>query len=272
MDLLSLVLTLRPQRIAPLPSRLGRAAHAILLQRLAEVDAELATTLHEANGRQPFTCSDLLGARNSEHRVAPDKPYTLRYTALTEAVAAALSQAFHTGDTLTFEGVPFVVEALTTDIDETPWAGSDTYEAMAARHLISGDDHPNISWPFLLTTPTAFQSQDITEPLPQPTRFYQSLAQQWNTFASVDLPTDELRDYTESQVVVSRFSIRSAIGWQRGRALRIGAIGTVTFRALDRDRYWLAVLGLLGDYARYAGVGTLTTMGMGQVRLQERKS
>jgi CRISPR-associated endoribonuclease Cas6 len=268
MDLLSLVLTLRPERAAPLPSRLGRAAHAILLQRLADVDAELATALHEADGRQPFTCSDLLGSRDPERRVSPEQPYTLRYTALTAPVAEALSQAFQPGDTLTFEGVPFTIQALTTDPDETPWAGADTYEVLAARYLVSGAERPRHTWPFLLTTPVAFQSQDVTEPLPRPTRFYQSLVQQWNTFAPVALPADEVVRYIEKLVVVSRFSIRSAIGWQRGRALRIGAIGTITFQALNRDRYWLAVLSLLGAYARYAGVGTLTTMGMGQVRLK----
>jgi CRISPR-associated endoribonuclease Cas6 len=268
MDLLSLVLTLRPEQVAPLPQRLGRAAHAILLQHLAEVDTELATALHAANGRQPFTCSDLLGTRDPERRVSPEQPYTLRYTALTAPVAEALGQAFHSGDTLTFEGVPFTVQAQTIDPDQTPWAGTDTYEALAARHLVSGGEQPQPTWPFLLTTPVAFQSQDVTEPLPQPRRFYQSLVQQWNTFAPVALPADEVVRYTENLVVVSRFSIRSAVGWRRGRALRIGAIGNVTFRALNRDRYWLAVLSLLGAYARYAGVGTLTTMGMGQVRLK----
>ncbi len=268
MDLLSLVLTLRPERAAPLPQRLGRAAHAILLQRLAGVDAELASALHAAGGRQPFTCSDLLGARDPEHRVSPAQLYTLRYTALNTPVAQALDQAFQPGDTLTFEGVAFTIQALTTDPEKTPWAGADTYEALAARHLVSGGAPPRQTWPFLLTTPVAFQSQDITAPLPQPRRFYQSLVAQWNTFAPVALPADEMVRYAESLVVVSRFSLRSAIGWRRGRALRIGAIGTVTFRALNRDRYWLAVLGLLGAYARYAGVGTLTTMGMGQVRLQ----
>jgi CRISPR-associated endoribonuclease Cas6 len=268
MDLLSLVLTLRPERAAPLPQRLGRAAHAILLQCLADVDVELAKALHEANGRQPFTCSDLLGTRDPERRVSPEQPYTLRYTALNAPVAAALGQAFQPGDILTFEGVAFTIQALTTDPEETPWAGADTYDALAARHLVSGGKQPRHTWPFLLTTPVAFQSQEITEPLPQPRRFYQSLVEQWNTFAPVALPADEVVRYTEKRVVISRFSLRSAVGWRRGRALRIGAIGNATFRALNRDRYWLAVLSLLGAYARYAGVGTLTTMGMGQVRLK----
>ncbi|GAF92103.1 unnamed protein product, partial [marine sediment metagenome] len=60
--------------------------------------------------------------------------------------------------------------------------------------------------------------------------------------------------------------LRSEPGWDRGRALRIGAVGEITYRALSRDRYWLSVLHLLADHARLAGVGAMTAMGMGQVR------
>ncbi|MGC9523584.1 MAG: CRISPR-associated protein Cas5, partial [Anaerolineae bacterium] len=63
MDLLSLVLTLRPERRASLPPRLGRASHAILLDRLAAYDADLATALHDSHGPKPYTCSDLMGSR-----------------------------------------------------------------------------------------------------------------------------------------------------------------------------------------------------------------
>ncbi len=111
MDLLSLVLTLRPTRTAPLPPRLGRAAHAILLARLAAQDAALAGALHADNTPRPFTCSELIGGRRGERQVTPEQPYTLRYTALTAEVANALASAFAVGDMLTFESVEFVIEA-----------------------------------------------------------------------------------------------------------------------------------------------------------------
>lgn len=88
----------------------------------------------------------------------------------------------------------------------------------------------------------------------------------WNAFAPLALPEEDVRRYANEMVVVSRFSLRSEPGWDRGRALRIGAVGEITYRALSRDRYWLSVLHLLADYARFAGVGAMTTMGMGQVR------
>lgn len=271
MDLLSLVLTLRPTSAAPLPPRLGRAAQAILLARIAAADPALAAALHDTDGPKPFTCSDLLGMRRRE-QVMPDQTYTLRYTALTAPTAGALAGAFAMGSLLTFEGVDFEVlrvdpppERAAPD-SETPWAGSDDYQALAARYLLPAGPAPRYTWAFLLAAPVAFQSRGKTQPLPLPELFFGSLVQRWNAFAPVGLPDEGVRRYAEELVAVSRFSLRSAPGWDRGRGLRIGAIGKLTYHALNRDRYWLAVLGLLAEFARYSGVGALTASGMGQVR------
>ncbi len=289
MDLLSLVLTLRPKTEGTPPPRLGRAAHAILLDRLSPA---LADELHDEDGPKPFTCSTLMGPR-AERYVSPEQTYTLRYTALTAPVTAGLLAAFTVGDTLTFEGVTFdLVDLSSQSVNPpsvnpqspnppsvnpqspnppsvnapSPWAGSDDYQALAARHLLPSGAEPRTAWTFLLAAPTSFQSQGVTQPLPLPGLFFGSLLQRWNAFAPVALPADEVRRYAETMVGVSRFALRSAPGWDRGRGVRIGAIGRVTYRALNRDRYWLAVLSVLAAFARYSGVGAMTTMGMGQVR------
>jgi len=303
MDLLSLVLTLQPTRLASLPPRLGRAAYAILLDRLAAADPALAASLHAGDGPKPVTCSDLMGTRD-EGRVAPDLAYTLRYTALTAPVAAALAVAFAPGDTLTFEGVDLRVEAIAPNHCElriancelrigeagsaignpqspnpqsipSPWPGADDYDALAARHLRPSGPAPASTWTLLFTSPTAFRSQGLTQALPLPSLVFGSLVARWNAFAPVALPEEEVRRYSHECVAISRFALRSAPGWERGqgdaRGMRIGAIGKVTYSALNRDRYWLAVFGLLAGFARYAGLGMLTTMGMGQVRAVENE-
>jgi CRISPR-associated endoribonuclease Cas6 len=279
MDLLSLVLTLRPKTEGTPPPRLGRAAYAILLDRLSPA---LAAELHDEDGPKPFTCSTLMGPRAESH-VSPEQTYTLRYTALTAPVAAGLLSAFTLGDTLTFEGVDFTIEASDPQSVNppsvnpqspnppsvnlpSPWAGSDDYQALAARHLLPSGAEPRSAWTFLLAAPTSFQSQGVTQSLPLPGLFFGSLLQRWNAFAPVALPADEVRRYAETMVGVSRFALHSAPGWDRGRGVRIGAIGRITYRALNRDRYWLAVLSVLAAFACYSGVGAMTTMGMGQAR------
>ncbi|NLF02769.1 MAG: CRISPR system precrRNA processing endoribonuclease RAMP protein Cas6 [Anaerolineales bacterium] len=291
MDLLSLVLTLQPALPASLPPRLGRAAYAILLDRIARRDPALAASLHEGDGPKPVTCSDLMGTRD-EDQIAPDIAYTLRYTALTAPVAAALAAAFAPGDTLTFEGVDLRIETIAPNhcelqtqpsqsticnpqsvnspLPPSPWPGADDYDALAARHLRPSGPAPTSAWTLLFASPTAFRSQGLTQALPLPSLVFGSLVARWNAFAPVALPEEEVRRFAQECVAISRFALRSAPGWERGqggtRGMRIGAIGKVTYSALNRDRYWLAVFGLLAGFACYAGLGMLTTMGMGQVR------
>lgn len=265
-DLLSLVLTLRPDAPATLPPRLGRAAYAVLLDRLRAHDPTLAAQIHDGDGPKPVTCSGLMGSRPGGS-VAPEATYTLRYTALTAPTAAALRQVFPIGERILFEGVPFTVEGRTTDPAEHPWAGTDGYQALVARYLTPGGGaRPPRRWTLVFAAPTAFKTQGSTQPLPLPSLVFASLVARWNAFAPVALPAAELHRYAESCLVLSRFSLRSAPGWDRGPGLRIGAIGQATYRATTHDRYWHAALSLLAAFARYAGVGTLTTMGMGQVR------
>ncbi len=279
MDLLSLVLTLRPLQEAPLPPRLARAAHAILLHRVAEQDPALAHALHADDGPRPFTCSNLMGARSNQV-LLKETPYRLRYTALMAPVATILAQAFVVGQTLTFEGVEFTITEVGMPAEsssppkskienpqsEAPWIAADTYQALAARYLLPSGPPPANRWAFLLAAPLGFRSGGMTQPLPLPGLFFGSLIRRWNTFATIALPEAELQRYAEEMVAISRFALRSAPGWERGRGLRIGAIGKVTYRALNRDPYWLAALSLLAEFALYSGVGAMTTAGMGQVR------
>ena len=280
MDLLSLVLTLRPTAAGTPPPRLARAAHAILLQRIAAQDPQLATLLHDEEGPKPLTCSDLLGPRRNG-AISPEQTYTLRYTALIAPVAEALANAFTPGETLTFEGVDFsVLDCAPTpaapspsaprpgDLSDAgnPWIGAEEYQTLAARHLLPGEQEARRRWEFLIAAPLAFQTRGKTQPLPLPELFFGSLALRWNAFAPVALPEEGIRRYAEELIAVSRFELRSAPGWERGPGLRIGAIGRITYQALNRDRYWLAVFSLLAEFALYAGVGAMTTAGMGQVR------
>ena len=155
-------------------------------------------------------------------------------------------------------------------IQNSPWAASDDYQSLAARYLLPSGPLPASRWTFVLASPTAFRSQGQTQPLPLPGLFFGSLVKRWNAFAPVALPEEGVKRYAEEMVVISRFSLRSAPGWDRGqgerRGLRIGSIGKIAYSARNRDRYWLSALGLLAAFALYSGVGAQTTMGMGQVR------
>jgi CRISPR-associated endoribonuclease Cas6 len=272
MKLLSLVCHVRPERPATLPPHLGRAAHAALLRILHEADPALAAHLHDEDGPKPFTCTSLIGPRGRAGEVEPRERYWLRFTALNDAVAHALSAWTRSpAPRLELDGILFAVEEIATAPSQHPWAAESTYEEVGKRWLIprpAGDGtEAALPWRIGLqfTTPTAFRSGGKQIPVPLPDLVFGSLVERWNAYAPITL-AEEARRYGAECVAISRYALRSrAVGYKES-AVKVGATGECWYSALNRDRYWLAVLNLLADFAFWSGVGTQTAIGMGQVR------
>lgn len=264
MSLLSLVLTLCPKEQVALPSALGRAAHAALLRAIEERDAPLAESLHAQGGTRPFTCSPLRGKR-ANGAVLRDVKYTLRYTTLAENVSAVVSDLFVVGGELELDGARFVIERVTRDAREHPWAAQTDYETLAAPWLLARAV-PARRIELSFGSPTAFRSQDKAQIFPQPEWVFGSLLEKWNAFAPMALP-EETRRFALECLAVSRIHLSSrAAPFKSDGAVKFGAVGTVTYAALNQDRYWLSLMNLLADFALFAGVGTSTALGMGQCK------
>lgn len=264
MALLSLVLTLKPRDRMSLPSALGRAAHAALLRAVADKDAALAESLHAARELRPFTVSPLRGKRDNG-AVLPEASYTLRYTALQAEVAGALTELFAAGQALDLDGALFEVERVTHDRAQHPWAALTDYEELASRWLLARDTpSPRVVLSF--ASPTAFRSAGKTQIFPLPELVFGSLLDKWNRFAPMRLP-DETRRFAAECLGASRVHLSShAAPFKSDGAVKFGAVGMVTYAALNQDRYWLSLVNLLADFAQFAGVGASTALGMGQCR------
>ncbi len=267
-DLIAAVITVRPTKAAVLPGHLGRAVQAACYRWLASVDPALAVRWHDAEGVKPYTCSTLVGGKRlGENTRAVDPEHTswFRLTGLSTEVSAALLQvAAAPPPEVELEGVAFAVESITTDPTAHPWAGATTSEALAAPYLMARSKAPRRVM-LELVTATTFKSHDRTMPLPLPDLVFGSLCDRWNAFSPVALSA-EVRAYCESSVGISRFELRSSAIPSNDGGLQIGSVGRVTYNALHYDRYWMSVLGLLAEYAFYAGVGRGTTAGLGQAR------
>lgn len=264
MSLLSLVLTLRASEQTPAPPALGRAAHAILLNTIAQNNPALAQELHADTGVRPFTCSSLMGKRR-DGNLTPAVPYALRYTALTAPVADSIAKCFAPGMLLQFEQAQMVIEQIASEATQHPWASRTDYEQLSARWLLARAT-PATRLTFRFASPTAFRQAGKAQLLPLPDLVFGSLLEKWNAFAPLTLSPDARRFAAEC-LAVSRFEIEThAAPFKSEGAIKTGAVGTVTYIALNHDRYWLSIINLLADYAQFAGIGISTTMGMGQAR------
>lgn len=268
-ELISLVVTVRPLKPAVLPAHLGRAIQSVFYRWIASVDADMATQWHDADGPKPYACSALVGGRrqgDNMRAVSPDASCWFRICGLSEAVTSALLRVMSAPpETVDIDGAQFAIEGMTADPTAHPWAGTARYDSMAAPHLLAGS-RPNKRLDLEFVTPVTFKSKDRTMPVPLPELVFGSLMDRWNAFSSVSVSSG-VRDFCEAGVGMNRFEIRSAGVPMTDGSLQIGAVGTVGYTALRYDRYWMAVLNLLAQYAFYAGVGKGVTTGMGQTQV-----
>lgn len=266
--LISILLTLTSATPATLPAHLGRANHAATLARLTTLDPLLVTHLHEGDGPKPLTCSGLwpLAQGRNNVEIKPDQPYFVRVTGLTRPVSQALGAVLlqTPPDIWSLHGHIFQVVAASCDATQHPWSGHTTYEELAAAQLLQPEHLPrHVTLNF--ASPTSFKSGGMSVPMPMPNLVFGSLVERWNAFSPVTL-SPEMRRFGEEMVAISRYRLESQVVEQKNKATRIGAMGQVTYAALGGDRYWLAVMQMLADFALYSGMGVQTTTGMGQCR------
>jgi CRISPR-associated endoribonuclease Cas6 len=268
-ELVSLMLALRPAQPVTVPAHLGRAAHALLLRWLNEADPALAQRWHDADGPKPFTCSSLVGMggmqTNGQRALKPDQTYWLRLTSLDAAVSARLlAVRDDPPPTVELDGVTLQVTGATTDPAAHLWAGVSTYEQLAAPYLLARQPGPRrLTLSFV--SPTTFRQREINMPLPLPDLVFGGLAERWNAFSPVAI-SPEVRRYAAECVGLSQFELRSRSVPLKEGALQVGVTGRARYVAVTYDRYWASLLGLLADFAFFAGVGRLTTVGLGQCR------
>lgn len=289
MDLLSLVYSLRPLPVpgppANPPGWWGRAAHALVLNTIREVDENLAASLHVISGEsdeksseshnavRPFSASTLMGHFN-KGTPNPQETYSLRLTAFREDVAAILDAASSTGSlaparTIELDYQPFEILAVGQAAGgpgdgSSPWAARNSYQELSAPYLlgrVAAPRHINLQF----TSPTTFKSQGKHMPFPLPGLVFGSLLERWNAYAPINFPP-EVRRYAEECLAISQFDLETRPVPQKSRGVRMGAVGRVTYVTVNYDRYWMSLLSTLAAFSLYSGVGAGTSQGMGQCR------
>jgi len=262
------IFTLRPVSTHGAPASLARAAHAAVLRLVAAADPALAARLHDDEGLKPITVSNVLGmaARGPTATVSPEHEYGLRVTLLSPEVEPIVANWTPAAiGTLDLDGQEWRVERVTTAATDHPWAGQASYEGLAAPALLRAEGGPT-RWVLEFAAPVTFRQRGLNMPLPTPDLVFGSLLDKWNAFAPLALP-EEVRRFAAECLAVSRFELHSVAEPAKNGALQIGAVGRCTYAAVNRDRYWLACIETLAQFAFYSGVGAGTARGFGRARV-----
>lgn len=276
-DLYALIIRLAAVRGGGLRATQGHLAHAAFLDMLRAVDPALAAAVHDLPGRKPFTISPLEGfgrGRDGRLTIREGGEGWLRVTLLDPTLFRTFIRFFLEGGprlTLRLEEMEFGVSEVLSTPHSHPLAGHVALAELAERW----DDaplnpaHGDIALCF--RSPTAFSLRDpagrfrYAHVLPDPPLVFGELAGYWDRLTGAATQA-EVRDFAAAGVAVARHDVATHMYDYGGGRKQVGFVGRVAFKLLDDSEPALARhLNRLADLAFFTGIGSKTTMGMGQV-------
>jgi CRISPR-associated endoribonuclease Cas6 len=266
----SIILELCAVNTTPIAAYRGDHTHALFLDLVRQVDAELSGRLHDEPEYRPFTVSVLHGARVNDGMqvLRAGQVYRLRLTLLDGGgLWQRLSAHFLEASALTLRldkaQLQLTRVISTPAADATGWAGYADWQTLAAAS-------PRSVITMRFASPCAFSLGDRRFALfPEPILLWDSLVRSWNRYAPAVLQVDKvaLRDFVTQQVTVSDYELHTGKAVFATHAQK-GFMGSCSYQ-LKSNQGCASQLAALAEFARYAGVGSKTTSGMGQARMEK---
>ena len=266
----SLIIRLIPTTNGRLPATPNDLAHAAFMRLLGHVNPHLATDLHNHNGRKPFTLSPLHGyQRQDKHTLTihHGQEGWLRLTLLDDTLFQTFIAYFlnpgRTQPTITLHHIPFLITEILSQPQTHQLAQHTTLTQLAQTHTT----HPTLHLHF--ATPTAFSlhtnGHRHMHILPDPPLLFGQLATYWDALTN-DQTHETIRHFTAQHLVVAHYNLQTRMIRIKNHP-QVGFEGHTTFQLLRHDQPDLtAHLHRLAQLAFYTGLGSRTTMGMGQIR------
>ncbi|MFE4105540.1 CRISPR-associated endoribonuclease Cas6 [Almyronema epifaneia] len=301
----SLVLNLLPASAIPPGFTAGKQLHALFLNLVSSVDAEMGNQLHANQGNKAFTLSPLQVVQNDQfslrskrdrpiqkakpntpkspllnwhhtYPIPPNTPCWWRISLLDDRLFSRLNQLWlnlnpdhpwHLGPANLH-----ITSILGTPQSTQPWANFCNYEQLYQQ---ASAQERKLTLQFY--TPTAFRQSQYDSALPTPDRVFGSLLRRWNHYSPLEFTADSLETLRPSCFDIHTEVVRDPRSqFQQTGAITnpcnqfVGCVGKVTYRILGEvETTVVKQLNTLADFALYAGVGRKTPMGMGICRRVE---
>lgn len=269
-SLTSIVFTLTAQEDTSLPVDSGRILQAAFLNWFKQDHPELAVKLHDKNYARPYTISPLYGKFERKGKWLKIKKLQEGWFRLTgiesyfnRCVLETIANRKHGPEPDDRRLVPGPVLQLPEEHD---WAGAGSFEQIIEEVRLLAE-HQQLPEQVCLyfRSPTCFIENKNSLPLPVPRFVFGYLVNQWQLASPLELPLEDLQHFVESIFLAhARIDTRMV---ELKKYRRVGFIGTARFALHPAMPYiYRQALHLLTKFAFYSGVGSHTTMGLGQCR------
>lgn len=257
---------------------LGRQAQAWLLRTVRDqISEDLAEQLHQDEEMKPYIVSDLFERSFYAPSLSAEVPHSrcvLRFTFLDEGLADTMLSFWEQRPPRQVEisWLKLRVDGFTCHTREHPWAGMDSYAALAK----PDGARPEQGVLLEFASPTSFHSEGLDLPLPLPGMVFRSCWRKWNVYSGQPILEDWL-GVVDHCIQINQIDDLSTRCWKfaaGGRGTVTGFLGKVHF-TLSKDgcaglgidpRDAREVMETLARFAFYSGIGRKTSWGLGQVR------
>jgi CRISPR-associated endoribonuclease Cas6 len=260
-DIARITLHLRPHHPDTIPAFTGRASQAWYLDALRAIDPALSAAIHDGTGQlKAFTTSGILPLPpGAMLKLSPTQSYRLIVSSLhPDLTRLTLKALLPTWNVVTLHEQPFTVEQ--SEVETTTYADILTTSLPADQRRLTID----------FVTPTVFKrTGDLHMPLPLPEYVFGSLIDRWGRLASATPLHPDMREWIQSHIDIGYHRIGSErVSFERaGKGFMIGFTGAVGYRIHSGEQPFLSQIHGLAQYARFAGTGAKTTIGLGQVEV-----
>ena len=267
-SLASLIFTLTASAATSMPRYSARVLHASFLRWLERDHPELVAQLHDANHPRPYTLSNLQGElapQGERMRMEAGAKVWFRLTAMEEFFLQCVLASIEKQQTGPQPNDRRLVPGpVYHSIDQHPWADLSSFAQLAQALTREGSEQPlrqHVTLHF--HSPTCFIENKQALPLPAPRHVFGYLTNKWQLASPFALPVDDVQHFVES-IHLSHAKIETEqVDLQKYQ--RTGFTGETRFAlhpALPEN--YKQALHLLAKFAFFSGVGSHTTMGMGQ--------
>lgn len=274
-DLYALIIKLVAEHPGALRATQGHLTHAAFLAILNVVDPTLAQAIHDDTGRKPFTLSPLHGfgaPANGLIKLHAGQEGWLRVTLLDPALFHTFIAYFLQGShqpSISLERMRFHITEILSANGSHLLCGVASLAELAHRwETLPGPLAAYQTLDLTFASPTAFRlaghAHRAMHVLPDPYFVFGELAGSWDRLNG-EHTQEVVRQYAAENIVVARHRIQTHM-YHFSRSYQVGFAGRVAFHILDQeDLPMISHLNRLADLAFFTGVGSKTTMGMGQV-------